>query len=98
MNAEEKMKQMSLADPPVGRTVYVTSIKGSGPIRGRILAMGLVPGTAVEVVRRAPMGDPLEVRVKGYSLSLRAQEAMLVMVSSGPSVRTGNDAKDVGGA
>jgi len=88
---------MSLADPPVGGTVYVTSIRGSGSIRGRIMAMGLVPGTAVEIIRRAPLGDPLEVRVKGYNLSLRAQDALLVMVSSELPARARNDPKGLGG-
>lgn len=71
-------------DVPAGGKVYVTSVKGTGAIRGRIMAMGLVPGTAVEVVRRAPLGDPLELMVKGYNLSLRATEAGLVTVSFAP--------------
>ena len=87
MNSNERNDLMDLAEVPVGGRVYVTSIRGSGSVRGRIMAMGLVPGTAVEVLRRAPMGDPLEISVKGYNLSLRAVEAAMVIVSMDPPRR-----------
>lgn len=96
MSAKEGNEGMSLADVPVGGMVYVSSIRGSGPVRGRIMAMGLVPGTSVDVVRRAPLGDPLEVCVKGYYLSLRAQEAMLISVSSEPPVGRRKGAEEGG--
>ena len=50
-------------------------IRASGALRKRLLAMGMVPGADVEAVRAAPLGDPVEYRVKGYALSLRRAEA-----------------------
>lgn len=52
-------------------------------VPGRLLEMGLLPGTPVEVVRLAPLGDPMDVRVRGYHLSLRRHEARLVLVEAG---------------
>lgn len=49
---------------------------------GRLLEMGLIPGTAVEVVRLAPLGDPMDLRIRGFHLSIRKQEASHVLVSS----------------
>jgi Fe2+ transport system protein FeoA len=53
----------------------VTKITGNGFIRQRILDMGIVKGTEIEVERVAPLGDPIEIKVKGYHLSLRKAEA-----------------------
>lgn len=58
----------------------VAAVRASGAIRKRMLAMGMVPGAEVEVVRAAPLGDPIEYRVKGYHLSLRRAEASLIEV------------------
>lgn len=53
----------------------IVGIRASGALRKRLLAMGMVPGADVEAVRAAPLGDPVEYRVKGYALSLRRAEA-----------------------
>jgi len=58
----------------------VTALLGSGPLHQRLLEMGLFEGTDVEVVRFAPLGDPMEILVQGYHLSLRKSEAALVEV------------------
>lgn len=63
-----------------GQTGTVTRVVGRGPARQRMLDMGLVTGAQVQVVRLAPLGDPIEFRVKGYSLSLRRNEAQDVLV------------------
>jgi Fe2+ transport system protein FeoA len=63
-----------------GERASVVRVGGSGPAHRRIVEMGLVPGTPVEVVRVAPLGDPIEVRVRGFSLSLRKHEAAEVEV------------------
>lgn len=60
----------------------VVAVPARGPIRKRLLAMGFVPGTGVEVLRAAPLGDPVEYRVKGYCISLRREEAKLISVSA----------------
>lgn len=58
----------------------IVSITGSGMLRRRILEMGLVPGTEIKVKGMAPLGDPIEVLVRDYSLTLRRQEAEAVKV------------------
>jgi Fe2+ transport system protein FeoA len=63
-----------------GRRARVLAVSGEGGVAQRVLEMGLVEGTEVEVVRLAPLGDPLEIRVYGYLLSLRRAEAAAVSV------------------
>jgi len=58
----------------------VVSNHASGSVRRRIMEMGILPGVRLEMVRRAPLGDPLEVVVKGYHLSLRMSEARCIEV------------------
>ncbi|MDV2480665.1 ferrous iron transport protein A [Methanoculleus sp. Wushi-C6] len=60
----------------------VVAVRASGALRRRLLAMGVVSGAEVEVVRAAPFGDPTEYLVKGYHLSLRRAEASLIEVVS----------------
>ncbi|QLC50914.1 ferrous iron transport protein A [Methanolobus zinderi] len=61
-------------------SVKVLKVAGQKSSRKRILDMGLTPGTRVDVVRRAPLGDPVEFKLKGYNLSLRKREAETVLV------------------
>ena len=63
-----------------GSKAVVTEIRIPQEHRARLLEMGLLVGTPVELVRFAPMGDPVEIRIRGYNLSLRRHEADLVMV------------------
>jgi ferrous iron transport protein A len=65
----------------VGAAATVAQIKVPPQDRGRLLEMGLLVGTAVELVRFAPMGDPVEIKVRGYHLTLRKHEADLILVS-----------------
>jgi len=60
----------------------VVRVGGKGPLKQRMLDMGLVKGAEVEVVRVAPLGDPIEFIVKGYSLSLRKSEAQEIQVET----------------
>jgi len=76
---------MSAASQPltslgVGQAAVVTEIKVPPENRGRILEMGLLVGTQVELVRFAPLGDPVELKVRGYNLSLRKHEAEQILV------------------
>ena len=64
----------------LGGKAVVTAILVPPESRGRILEMGLLVGTPVELVRFAPMGDPVEIKVRGYHLSLRKNEAQLIQV------------------
>jgi ferrous iron transport protein A len=73
----------SLAQLGVGERGRIAALEGSGPIAIRLLEMGLVPGAEVAVLKRAPMGDPLEIRVRDYHLSLRRGEAERVRLEGG---------------
>jgi len=61
----------------------VVSVTAQGSVRQRLFALGIVPGAIVEAVRAAPLGDPVEYRVKGYILSFRREEARLISVIPG---------------
>ena len=63
-----------------GEKGKITKIGGGGRIRRRLLDMGLVSGSEVEMQRVAPLGDPIEIKVKGYNLSLRKEEASSIQV------------------
>ena len=71
---------MTLRDVGVGQTVTVSKITGVGAIKRRIMDMGLTKGTSVYVRKVAPLGDPIEVTVRGYELSLRKADAELIEV------------------
>ena len=64
----------------VGQTVKVKRLHGEGPVKRRIMDMGLTKGTSVYVRKVAPLGDPIEVTVRGYELSLRKADAELIEV------------------
>ena len=66
---------MTLDQLPIGQEAVITRVGGQGALRCRRLDMGLIPKTAVRVEKIAPLGDPLELRVRGYSLSLRKEDA-----------------------
>jgi len=69
-----------LASIKVGASAAVTQIVGTDDIAMRLMEMGLTPGVAVLVISTAPLGDPIEVEVRGYHLSLRRSEAARVKV------------------
>ena len=71
---------MNLAQTPIGQIVTVEHVAGEGSFRRRLMELGLVPGTRVEVVGVAPLGDPLELLVRGGSISIRRAEAEGVSV------------------
>ena len=72
---------MTLTNVPIGSHARVTSVNGTGRITRRLMEMGVVPGAEVSIIKAAPFGDPLEVRVRGYSLAMRRSEADAVEVS-----------------
>ena len=71
-----------------GKTVYVKKIGGIGPVKRRIMEMGVTRGTEIYVRKIAPLGDPIEVMVRGYELSLRKADAELIEVEG--RQRSGN--------
>ena len=73
---------MSLARVPLDKVVQITGVRLDSPVSCRLMEMGLIEGAHVQVLRRAPLGDPLHVRLGDYELSLRSSEAELVEVAS----------------
>ena len=63
----------------------VEKVNAARPLAVRLMELGLVPGTEVTLCRRAPLGDPLELRIRGYSLSIRGTEAAKVLLRDGAS-------------
>lgn len=70
----------TLKDVTVGSTVTVKKLEGDGAAKRRIMDMGITKGTSVYVRKVAPLGDPIEVTVRGYELSLRKAEAEKIIV------------------
>lgn len=71
---------MRIHEMTVGQSARVVKVGGEGALRLRFLDMGLIPGTAVTLVKVAPMGDPLEIRLRGYELTMRKDEARWIEV------------------
>ncbi len=70
----------TLKDVKVGETVTVARLNGSGPVKRRIMDMGLTKGVEVYVRKVAPLGDPMELTVRGYELSIRKADAEMIEV------------------
>ncbi|MEM9622274.1 MAG: FeoA family protein [Pseudomonadota bacterium] len=66
---------VKLADTPLGTHLRVVGYRNSTSYTLRLQSLGLVPGTQLQLIRRAPLGDPIEIRLRGYSLALRPSEA-----------------------
>jgi DtxR family Mn-dependent transcriptional regulator len=79
--------QVSLDKLKVGQSGTVVKVSGTGPVKQRLMDMGLVPGSEVEIVRVAPLGDPMELKLKGYNLSVRRNEAKSILVEMNPEVK-----------
>lgn len=71
----------TLKDAKVGETVTVAKLHGEGPVKRRIMDMGITKGVQIYVRKVAPLGDPIEVTVRGYELSIRKSEAENIQVS-----------------
>ena len=69
---------MTLNDLKIGDSAVITTVEGEGSLRNRLLDMGLIPHTKVTLQKVAPMGDPMEIRVRGYELTLRREDAKLI--------------------
>ena len=71
---------MTLDMLPLGQEAVITAVDGEGALRCHLLDMGLSPRTTVRVEKVAPLGDPIELRVRGYALSLRKEDARNITV------------------
>jgi ferrous iron transport protein A len=70
----------TLKEIPCGETVRVVKIEGTGPVRRRIMDMGITKGAEIFVRKVAPLGDPVEINVRNYELSLRKEDAESIVV------------------
>lgn len=82
---DETHVSMTLKDLKPGERGQIERLGGGGPVKRRIADMGVIKGSLVEVVRVAPLGDPIDVKIKGYHLSLRKEEAAGIAVSRLPA-------------
>lgn len=72
---------MILTDLPIGKDARVAAVNGASSVTRRLMEMGVIPGVAVQIVKMAPFGDPIEIRVRGYSLAMRKSEADAIEVT-----------------
>ncbi len=72
----------TLKDVPIGGSVKVLKVHGEGPVRRRIMDMGITKDCKIKLVRPAPLGDPVEVTLRGYMLSLRKEDAGMIEVEA----------------
>ncbi len=71
---------MTLDQLPIGKTAVIRAVGGEGILRCRLLDMGIIPKTRVMVQKIAPMGDPIEIRLRDYELSIRVEDARNIEV------------------
>ena len=71
---------MTVNDLKIGQSGIITTVGGEGSLRNRFLDMGLIPHTRVTLQKVAPMGDPMEIRVRGYELTLRREDARQIEI------------------
>lgn len=77
---ERGIDMKTLKDVSIGQTVKVKKLTGEGPVKRRIMDMGITKGVEIYVRKVAPLGDPVEVTVRGYELSLRKADAVIIEV------------------
>jgi ferrous iron transport protein A len=77
----KSVKKMTLANLNIGDIAKVSAVSGSSSVTKRLMEMGVVPGVSIRVVKVAPFGCPLEVRVRGFSLAIRRSEAETIEIS-----------------
>lgn len=73
---------MTLDTLPIGRDAVIIKVGGQGALRCRFLDMGIIPKTLIRVVKTAPMGDPIEIRLRDYALTIRKEDAKQIEVEA----------------
>ena len=76
---------MTLNELPVGKAAVITKVGGAGALRCRLLDMGLIPKTKIVITKVAPMGAPIELRLRGYTRPIRIEDAKNIEVKEGES-------------
>lgn len=74
---------MTIDDLQIGQQGIISAVGGEGTLRLRFLDMGLIPGTKVQLQKVAPMGDPVQILVRGYELTIRREDAKLIEIREG---------------
>ena len=74
---------MTLNDLAIGKEAVIAAVNGEGALRLRLLDMGLIPGTKVKVIKIAPLGDPIEITLRGYELTIRREHAKEIIIKEG---------------
>ena len=74
------MRKLTLKDTTAGMTVRIDEL-GESALKQRLMTMGLIPGTRVEVLNSAPMGDPIAIRIRSYNLAMRKDDAETIQVT-----------------
>ena len=80
VNGRTVVSSMTIAELKPGQSALVSRVGGEGALRQHFLDMGVIPGAALTVVKLAPMGDPMELRIHGYELTLRLDDAARIEV------------------
>jgi Fe2+ transport system protein FeoA len=70
----------SLAELKIGTRARVISVDGANSVSKRLMEMGVVPGAPIKIIKNAPLGDPMEIRIRSYNLALRKSEAQTIRV------------------
>lgn len=73
---------MTLNQLPIGKEAVITAVGGEGALRCRLLDMGIIPKTKVVIRKVAPMGDPIEIHIRGYEMTLRKEDAEKIEVKT----------------
>lgn len=71
---------MTIDDLQIGQSGTIDQVGGQGPLRLRFLDMGLIPGTRIKLQKIAPMGDPIQIQVRGYELTIRREDARQITI------------------
>ena len=74
---------MTLKDLKIGKTARICAVGGDGSLRRHFLDMGVIPGAEVTVIKYAPMGDPIQIQVRGYELTIRREDARKIALKEG---------------
>lgn len=78
---KSRSEKPTLTHVPIGSAARVVAVNGTTRIARRLMEMGVIPGVRLEVLKTAPFGDPIEVRVRGYNLAMRRSEADAIEVA-----------------
>ena len=71
---------MTLAELPIGQEAVIKTVGGEGVLRCRFLDMGIIPKTRVKVLKVAPMGDPIQIHLRGYDITIRKEDAAQIIL------------------